>query len=192
MRAFNLLIRISALVVLLIVSGCSTKPKTGALLPVDNMGSGYHRESDEGVFENDSISVRVRAVKDGGGVAILDELIKSKYAVFNMEIVNRSKVRIQYDPSTTVLTDDESSYLKPLDYTDLYDIKKDAEGVEKELSGLRGRFYDVSTTLAPGENVSKLIIFKPFGEGMEEAELKVRDIYIGTEPIDATFRFEVK
>ncbi len=102
MRAFNLLIRISALVVLLIVSGCSTKPKTGELLPVDNMGAGYHRESDEGVFENDSIGVRVRKIKDGGGVAILDELIKSKYAVFNMEIVNRSKVRIQYDPSTTV------------------------------------------------------------------------------------------
>lgn len=192
MRAFNLLIRISALVVLLIVSGCSTKPKTGALLPVDNMGAGYHRESDEGVFENDSIGVRVRAVKDGGGVAILDELIKSKYAVFNMEIVNRSKVRIQYDPSTTVLTDDESSYLKPIDYTDLYDLKAGAEGGEKELSKLRGRFYDVSTTLSPGEKTSKLLIFKPFGEGMEEAELKVRDIYIGTEPIDVTFRFEVK
>lgn len=192
MRPLNSIIRITALAAILIVTGCSTKPKTGALLPVDNMGAGYHRESDENVFENDSISVRVRAIKDGGGVAILDELIKSKYAVFNMEIVNRSKVRIQYDPSTTVLTDDESSYLKPLDYTDLYDLKAGAEGGERELSKMRGRFYDVSTTLSPGETVSKLLIFKPFGEGMEEAALAVRDIYIGTEPIDVTFRFEVQ
>ncbi|MBI2412160.1 MAG: hypothetical protein HYV24_03015 [Deltaproteobacteria bacterium] len=191
MRA-SVIIRISALIVFLVIAGCSSTPKTGALLPVDDMGAGYHRESDESVFENDSISVRVRAVKDGGGVAILDELIKLKYAVFNMEIVNRSKVRIQYDPSTTLLTDDESSYLKPIDYTDLYDLKAGAEGGEQELSKMRGRFYDVSTTLSPGEKVSKLLIFKPFGEGMEEAELAVRDIYIGTEPIDATFRFEVK
>lgn len=188
----SVLIRLSAFIILFIITGCSSTPRTGALLPTDNMGAGYHRESDEAVFENDSISVRVRAVKDGGGVAVLDELIKSKYAVFNMEMVNRSKVKVQYDPSTTVLTDDESSYLKPLDYTDLYDIKSGTEGFERELSKMRGRFYDVSTTLEPGERASKLLIFKPFGEGMEEAELAVRDIYIGTEPIDATFRFEVK
>ena len=192
MMAFKPLIHIAALVLLLAVSGCSSTPKTGALLPADKGDAGYRRESNEGVFENESIIVRVRIVRDKGGAAMIDELLESKYAVFNMEIVNRSKVRVRYDPSTTLLTDDESSYLKPLDYTDLYDIKKDAEGVEKELSGLRGRFYDVSTTLIPGEKTSKLLIFKPLGEGIEGAVLAVRDIYIGTEPIDATFSFEIK
>jgi hypothetical protein len=168
---------------------------------------GYHRTALDGVFEDGVIRVSVRQVtieefKPGDFPQMLNSLIKKGYVLINLEMRNYSGERLIYDPVHTSLTDDSMDFRRPLDYTDLYDIIV-AEGesgaadpaagsVEKALSPLKGKFYDLAVTLQPGQRVSRLLIFRPLAEGGEKADLTVRDIYVGTKSVDLSFPFDVK
>lgn len=93
-----------------------------------------------------------------------------------------------YNTSYTVLTSDALDYKKPLDFTDLYDIT----GGTGRLASLKGKFYDLNTTIAPGERTSRLLIFRPLSEEAEDAEVVIKDLYIGTKTRDLSFPFTFK
>ncbi|MBI5642521.1 MAG: hypothetical protein HY954_03490 [Deltaproteobacteria bacterium] len=148
---------------------------------------------DAWVFEDKSVRITVSLFKSGTvGPALLDELLTSKYVLFRMDIDNMSKGKVMFNPGYAVLTDDELSYLKPLDFTDLYDIKGDSEGALKSISELKGRFYDLDVTVMPGDKTSKLLIFKPLSKRMKKASLAIKEMYVGTDTLKAVFPFALK
>ncbi len=168
------------------------KPKTALRLqPAEKGPEGYLKTGLEGVFQNKSLRVAASIIKDTeGGPGLIGELLGKKYVVIRLDIENRSSAKVIYNPTHTVLTNDALDYRKPLDYTDLYDIK--GSSGERELAQLRGRFYDLTVTLLPGERSSRLLIFEPMSKGVKKAELSIKEIYIGTDTIRVSFPFEAK
>lgn len=186
--------------------GCVPRPEAKLFMYPDDKGSeGYSRKAEHGVFENKSIRVAVRKIgesDEGLSQEVIAHLLKKDYLIFRMEIENTStKYRAIYNPSFTTFTDDEMGYGTPIDYTDLYDIAQDVwEQGEKDvdnrkalsMKGLKGLFYDLSTTIPPGAKTSKLLIFKPISKDCKKAALTLSELYIGTEAIRVIFPFVFK
>ncbi|MEK7680284.1 MAG: hypothetical protein AAB356_08835, partial [Deltaproteobacteria bacterium] len=170
----------------------------------DDKGSeGYSRKAEQGVFENKSIRVAVKKIGDsdeGFAQEVIALLLKKDYLIFRMEIENTSRHRVIYNPSFTTFTGDDMSHSAPIDYTDLYDMaegiweKEEKDGDRKAFSmkGLKGLFYDLSTTIPPGGKTSKLLIFKPVSKDCKKAALTLSEFYIGTDTIRVVFPFVFK
>lgn len=154
----------------------------------------YHKETEEGVFENGSIRVAVRHVKasDCEGSPLLKSLSDKKYVILSVGIENKSKLKAIYNPSMTVLTDDSMDYKKPLDYTDLYDAAIGNSGLESGLSAMKGRIYDLALTLKPGEKTTRFLIFEPLSKNAGRADLAINEIYLGTDTVNLRFPFLFK
>ncbi|MBI5827756.1 MAG: hypothetical protein HZB22_08540 [Deltaproteobacteria bacterium] len=193
-------------IVLFVAQGCVPKPEVKLFMYPDDKGSeGYSRKADQGVFENKSIRVSVRKIGDsddeGLSQEVIAHLLKKDYLIFRMEIENTStKYKAIYNPSFTTFTGDDMSYSAPIDYTDLYDMaedvwekgKKDEDRKALSMDGLKGLFYDLSTTIPPGGKTSKLLIFKPISKDCTKAALTLSELYIGTETIRVIFPFVFK
>lgn len=199
---------IPALITAAIISvaqGCVPRPEAKLFMYPDDKGpEGYSRQAEQGVFENKSIRVSVRKIgesDEGLSQEVIAHLLKKEYLIFRMEIENTSaKYRAIYNPSFTAFTDDAMDYATPIDYTDLYDMaegvwEKEAKDGEKKpfsMDGLKGLFYDLSTTIPPGGKTSKLLIFKPVSKDCKKAALTLSELYIGTETIRVIFPFVFK
>lgn len=165
------------------------------LAPVSISEEGYSTTDDEAVFENKAVKITLRPVKPKeleAGPALLAELLKRGYMIVNLEIVNKSSSKVMYNPGYTVLTNNLMYYKKPLDFTDLYDIVSADEGFEKDLRGLKGKFYDLNVVMYPNAKVSKFLIFGKVSDGAFRAGLKIQELYIGTNVISAEFPFKFK
>ncbi len=191
-------------VVIFVAQGCVPRPEVKLFMYPDDKGSeGYTRKAEQGVFENKSIRVAVRKIGEsdvGLSQEVIAHLLKKDYLIFRMEIENTSKLKAIYNPSFTTFTDDAMGYGTPIDYTDLYDMaqdvweeeKKDGDRKAMSMDGLKGLFYDLSTTIPPGGKTSKLLIFKPVSKDCEKAALTLSEFYIGTETIRVIFPFVFK
>lgn len=207
MKKPTCLFRASAFVLIFILAyGCVSKPAVELFMYPDDKGpEGYSRKAEQGVFENKSIRVTVKKIgePDDEGLSheIIALLLKKDYLIFRMEIENTStKYRVIYNPSFTTFAGDDMSHGTPIDYTDLYDMaegiweKEEKDGDKKAFSmkGLKGLFYDLSTTIPPGGKTSKLLIFKPVSKDCKKAALTLSEFYIGTDTIRVVFPFVFK
>lgn len=168
------------------------KPKTELLLqPSDKGPEGYLKSGAEGVYQNKSLKITASIIRGANNApALIGELLDKKYVIIRLDIENRSAGKVIYNPTYTVLSNDALDYRKPLDYTDLYDIK--GSNGENELAQLKGRFYDLTVTLLPGERSSRLLIFEPMSKDVKKAELTIKEIYVGTDTTRVSFPFEAK
>ncbi len=127
---------------------------------------------------------------------LLNDLFEKNYVLMQLTIKNKSKKRITYNPSHTYLLAGKMDYKKPLNYTDLYDIvSREDDGVvpEVKLSRLRGKYYDLNTSVAPGGRVSKILIFRKLTKNSKKSKaiLKLNEIYIGTKTNSVSYLFKV-
>lgn len=173
------------------LASCTPEPKVAMVLrPDEPMAAGYERTSEDAVFTSEKVTLKARQVKRGSPEVegYLGELAEKGYVLIRLEIENRSDVKVIFNPVYAALMNETFYYEKPLDFTDLYDIKGGMEG----LGALKGKFYDLSETVAPGRKVSKLLIFKPLEKDMVKAGLSIKDLYIGTDYIKVYFPFVLK
>ncbi len=191
-RATNILISIA---IFLVLYGCARAGKAFLVPDGGRLTGQYHMDgTEEAVFKNDSLRVTVRRIKpsDSEGSTLIKNLSDKKYIILKVGIENNSKFSVIYNPSLTALTDDGLDFLRPLDYTDLYDLTVADSGLESGLEDMTGKFYDIVLTLQPGEKSTRLIIFEPLSKNTSSAELDMEEIYIGTRTINLRFPFVLK
>ncbi len=157
--------------------GCTPKPKAGYLVPDSKGPAGYEAIAGSGVIQNESMRLAASQVRKGEETAsLLAFLLEKDYVIMNLSIENLSDKDIIYKPNLTAIDNDAYDFLRPLDYTDLYDF-----GDMKGLDAIRHRFYDLDSTLKPGQQVKKLLIFRPLSKNVKKAVLRIDDLYIGTD-----------
>lgn len=181
-----------------LVAGCASDPAGPLILkfkPTAVEAAGYSLSAGESAYEDANVKLTVRHVgKDAiaGTNALLEELTKRGYIIMQLDIVNKSKLKVMYNPVYSTLTNNVMDYMKPLDFTDLYDIVMTNESLEPELRALKGRFYDLNVTLYPNARISKALLFRPMARGVGRAELTIKELYIGTGVITASFPFDLE
>lgn len=184
-------------------ASCSSPPKlpmTSELKPSppDEDLPGYSVASDEGAYDNAAIRVSARHLKSTDGVyakgesGFITSLIEGDYVLIRLTIENKTPgSKIIFNPAYVALMDNAANYKKPLDYTDLYDIVKENDETGRTLTGIKGKMFDLTTTIAPGAKTSKLLIFNPFMEDASKAELVIKNIYVGKDTVNVMFPFGV-
>ncbi len=195
---------LAAFVPLIIAVSCSSPPKlpmTSELKPspADEDLPGYSAVADEGVYDNPAMRISARHLKTNDGVyakgesGFITSLIEGDYVIIRLTIENKTPgSKIIFNPAYVALMDNAANYKKPLDYTDLYDIVKDTDETGGSLTGVKGRIFDLTATVAPGAKTSKLLIFSPFMEDASKTELVIKNIYIGKNTVNVMFPFDVK
>ncbi|MBI5970095.1 MAG: hypothetical protein HY884_02955 [Deltaproteobacteria bacterium] len=195
---------LTAFAPLIIAASCASPPKlpmTSELKPSppDEDLPGYSAVSDEGVYDNAALRISARHLKSNDAVyakgesGFLTALIEGDYVLIRLSIENKSSAaKVIFNPAYVALMDNAANYKKPLDYTDLYDIVKENDETGGKLTGIKGRIFDLTATVAPGGKTSKLLIFKPFIEEASSAELVIKNIYVGKDTVNVKFPFKVK
>lgn len=168
----------------LLLPSCQPKPRA-AYLAADSSMPGQRPGASEAVFENSAVSVSARQVRKGEADGFLSALLDKDFTVIAMRIENRSAMRAIYKPNYTVLVN-SVDYLKPLDYTDLYEFGGDAA------DSLKGKFFDLDSVILPGGSAAGLLIFTPLSRDAKKAALEVREYYVGAETISFTLPFQMK
>ena len=169
------------------------------LQPLEPSGPSYSMTGGRLIMENKELKATIHQLRQcckGHKPSLINELFEKNYLLMQMTIRNKSSKRITYNPSHTFLLAGKMDYKKPLNYTDLYDIasrKDDGVVPELKLSKLRGRYYDLNTSIAPGDVVSKILIFRPMTKNSKKnkAILKMKEVYIGTKTRSITYIFRV-
>ena len=168
--------------------GCQPKPKVGYLVPDSRGPAGYEAVDGSGVVKNESFRISARQVKKGEEkAAMLASLLEKDYIIIDLSIENLSSKDVIYKPNLTAIDNDAFDFIRPLDYTDMYDLG-DMEGLE----AIRHRFYDLDTTLRPGQQSKKLLIFRPLSKNVKKAVLRIDDLYVGTDYKRVTIPFVFK
>ncbi len=115
---------------------------------------------------------------------LLALLIKSNFTLFRIDIDNKGKKVIAFNPAFTSLYDDKKKYSTPMDYTDLYSVaQKFGESGDRIMRDVRREFYDTLISIKPGDKVSRILIFDPVREKSKNAVLSIKELYIGEKPI---------
>lgn len=183
---------------LCLVAGCASDPVGPLILkfkPTVVEAAGYSLGAGGSVYEDAAVKLTVRQVSKGeviGTNALLEELTARGYIIMQLEIINKSKHKMMYNPTYSTLANNVMDYKKPLDFTDLYDIVAANESLEPELRALKGRFYDLNVTLYPNARISKALLFKPMEKGVGTAVLSIKELYIGTGVMAASFTFDLE
>lgn len=146
---------------------------------------GQKADAAEAVYKDLSVSASARQVRKGEADGFLSTLLDKDFTVISMRIENRSSMRAIYKPNYTSLVN-TVDYLKPLDYTDLYEFGGEA------VDGLKGKFFDLDETIPPGASATGLLIFTPLSRDARKAALEVREYYVGTETMSFTLPFQIK
>lgn len=195
------LLKLALAFFLFAASGCAGNNKYAvlSLLPAgDSVGlPGYQQLGNTGVLTTRELKMTVTPLTSAdvaGQPELLRELVRKDYVVIRMEIENLSLKKIIFNPVYAVLTTDSFDYKKPLEYTDFYDLAGKADGKKRErkVNELKGKFYDLATTLAPGHNTSRMLIFPPLSKNSAKADLLIKELYIGTETVEFYFPFTIK
>lgn len=169
------------------LSSCQPEPKLAYLVPDEAGFPGYSAKGAEGVLDDKSFTATARQVRKGevSSLPFLASLLEKEFVVLSMTLENKSGSKIIYKPNYTALVN-RVDYLKPLDYTDLYEINWD--GAET----LKGAFFDLDVTLPPGGKATGLLIFRPMSKDAEAAAIEVREFYIGTSTTAFSLPFKLK
>lgn len=184
--------------VLCLVAGCASDPVGPLILkfkPTAVDAAGYSLNAAESAYEDANVKLTVRQVGKGeveGTNALLEELTKRGYILIQLDIINKSKHKMMYNPTYSTLTNNVMDYMKPLDFTDLYDIVMSTESLEPALRELKGRLYDLNVTLYPNARISKALLFRPMEKGVGTAALTIKELYIGTGVMTASFPFDLE
>lgn len=180
---------LAVLLVLLAAYGCHPKPRAAMYLAPDEKGpSDYKAVAGAGIIENSFIKIAARQVRTGEeSSTLLAGLLERKFIIIDLAIENTSEKTIIYKPNLTSLTNDAMDFMRPLDYTDLYDF-----GDMDALDEIRGRFYDLDVTLRPGQRSSRLLIFRPVSKNAKKAALNIDDLYLGTDTLRLTLPFSFR
>lgn len=168
------------------ISSCSPETRLSYLVPDDTASPGHRAVGAESVFENKSVSTSARqARKNETSNPLLSSLIDKDFVIILMTIENRSSSKAIYKPNYTALMN-SVDYLKPLDYTDLYELGGET------VDDLRGSFFDLDAVIPPGEKVSGLLIFPPLSKEAKDAVLQVREYYVGTATTSFSLPFQLR
>jgi len=170
------------------------------LQPMEPRYSDYSMIGGRLIMENKDMKVtmhQLRSCCTDKKRNLLNDLFEKDFVLMQLTIKNKSKKRITYNPSHTYMLAGKMDYKKPLNYTDLYDIvSREDDGVPPEikLSRLRGKYYDLNTSVAPGGRVSKILIFRKLTKNSKKSKaiLKLNEIYIGTNTRSVAYLFRVK
>lgn len=169
------------------LASCQPKPGTAYYLVPDAAGlPGYSANGAESVFESKDIRAAARQVrKNDVSDQLLTSLLEKDYIILSMTLENRSGAKVIYKPNYTAVVN-KVDYLKPLDYTDLYELGEEA------VDNLKGKFFDLDVTLAPGAKTTGLLIFRPVSKDARTAVLEVRELYVGTDTTVFSLPFKMK
>ena len=168
--------------------GCKPTPKVGYFIPDSKGPKGYEVVAGSGVVENEFVRMTASQVRKNEETAsLLSSLLEKNYIIIDLSIENLSDKTVIFKPNLTAINNDAYDFLRPLDYTDMYDFK-DMEGLE----AIKNRFYDLDTMLKPGQKSKKLLVFRPLSKNVKKAVLQIDDLYIGTDYIKITFPFVFK
>ncbi|MBI2400851.1 MAG: hypothetical protein HYV23_07345, partial [Deltaproteobacteria bacterium] len=169
-----------------LLTSCQPKPRLAYLVPEAQGFPGYKARGAESVYENKDLSASARQVRKGEiSNPFLASLLEKDFVVISMTIENRSESKAIYKPNYTALTN-AVDYLKPLDYTDLYELDSEAA------DSLKGRFYDLDIVIPPGRSSTGLLIFTPVSKEAKKAAVQITEFYVGTETMNFTLPFQMK
>lgn len=183
-----------------IFSGCASAKKPTALTPIPISLPGYSTAGQTIAFHNKDIKISIYPLSASEIKELLTmkepnnpltEILGSpKYLIFSMEIENLSNAKILYNPALTTLFDNSMGLHKPMDYTDLYSIFSNSPNPETALKNFKDMLYDLGVTIGPGQRVSRLLIFSGIEEESNEFTIEMKEVYIGTSTISASFSFK--
>ncbi|MFQ5442122.1 MAG: hypothetical protein ACE5EB_05275 [Thermodesulfobacteriota bacterium] len=180
---------------LLIAAGCVPKYKGPLLLyPGQTDSKGYSIDDNSLIFDNDDVKITVTQVTsaDESKSFLVDDLIDLKYLLIRVEIENRTRYKILFNPALASLRDSKAGYKKPLDYTDFYQKSATEKGFPEDISDMSKIFYDLTAEIPSGKKRSKILVFDQIEEGADEAELVIKNLYLGRNSMDLTFPFILK
>lgn len=168
------------------LTSCQPKPKLAYLVPEAQGVASYKARGAESIFENKTLVASARQVRKGEvSNPFLVSLLEKDFVIISMTIENRSASKAIYKPNYTALAN-AVDYLKPLDYTDLYEFGGEA------VDSIKGRFYDLDAMIPPGGSATGLLIFTPLSKDAKKAAVEVREFYVGTETMTFTLPFLMK
>lgn len=170
----------------LLLASCQPSPRAAFLVPDSSGMAGYSARGAEGVFENRGFRASARQVTKADSTdAFLTSLIERHFTAISLTIENRSTATIIYKPNYTALAN-SVDYLKPLDYTDLYEMGDEAA------DSLKRRIFDLDASIPPGATAAGLLVFRPLSKDAKTAVLHVRELYVGTETAVFSLPFRLK
>ena len=178
---------------LLILTGCAAGVKTVGEISLHPSGKGsaaYTRMDPAWVFEEKGVKISVSHARAGEGSALVEGLLEKEYLLLKMRIENSSGSIVVFNPALASLRDKTEDYKKPLDFTDFYAMTKDDPRMD--LSGSGKLFYDLTETVQPGQESSKLLAFKPLSKDAGGLDLVIKNLYIGPYTVDLSFPLEIK
>ncbi len=146
---------------------------------------GQRPGASEATYENKAVSASARQIRKGEADGFLAALLDKDFTVIVMRIENRSDMRAIYKPNYTALVN-TVDYLKPLDYTDLYEFGGEA------VDSMKGKFFDLDSSIPAGGSTAGLLIFTPLSKEGRKAVLEVREYYVGPEAFSFTLPFQLK
>lgn len=179
----------------LIIIGCAAEKGLRSLFPSETGLSAYTISGSTVTFSNNSLKVEVLPINPNysdENQPFIMELLGQGFTIFSIRIENISNKKIIYNPAFTAVIDNRMGYNKPLDYTDIYNLVRYRKDGEMILKRIQGKFYDLSTTIIPGESAAKFLIFGRLEERSSKATLIMQEVYIGTETIALRFPFVFK
>ncbi|MDH4227865.1 MAG: hypothetical protein OEV59_09005 [Deltaproteobacteria bacterium] len=196
-----------ALIAAAITSGCAGSKTAQApllahfvLVPIELNVEGFNASGNAASFENKRIRLSAKSVLPNDR-----QLEKKAFAALNslffmfveFEITNKSSKPFIYKPNYTHLRTQIGNYIRPSDYTAIYDILSklySEESPTPAMSEIRGLYFDSDITIPPGASVKRLLVFERLSKealGME-AGLTIDELYIGTDAVDMALPFKVK
>lgn len=176
----------------LIIIGCAAEKGLRSLFPSETGLSSYTISGSTITFSNSSLKVEVLPINPDYSDEInpfIMGLLGQGFTIFSIKIENISNEKVIYNPAFTAIIDNFMGYNKPLDYTDMYDLVRYRDDGEMILKKIQGQFYDLATTVMPGESAAKFLIFGRLQEESNRATLTMEEVYIGTETIALRFPF---
>lgn len=186
----------------ILIVGCASLKVPRTLMPIPAASPEYAVSDQTITFSNKDMKISILPLKPSDVKNILAEkdtnnplaekLSSSQHLSFLMDIENLSKEKVMYNPALTTLFDDTMGVRKPLDYTDIYSLVENLPNPESALGKMKGKFYDLTTTLEPGQKTSRLLLFSGIDEDAKIVTITMKEIYIGTSAIAVSFGFKAK
>lgn len=184
------------------LAGCATQKGPMLLTPLPSKSTGYNISGQNIIFSNKDLAMSISPLNSSeteklfsnidANNPLISILADPQYLVFKLDIKNSSNSKVMYNPAFTTLFDSNMGIHKRLDYTDLYQLLWNEHKHESAINAIKEKFYDLDINLAPGKNISRLLIFSDMDEENEELTITMKEIYIGTSTIELTFGFKLE
>lgn len=178
----------------LTLSSCASGLRGGPLLlhPVPPQAERYVLSQGALVFEGSGFRVIARPVD--WRMAAEDYNRKaaglSDFIFFSLRFENSTDQSIFFNPVRTTIYTQRREFTLSLDLADIYSMNRKDPGLEETAKHFREISYDGSATVGPGKSEERYLVF-PVPKGkIKTIELKLGDLYVGSESYDVSFLFE--